>query len=342
MKVYGATLMAAFFGAALLAQGGAGSIAGKATDPAGAFVTGLTVEARNTASGTVYKSPLSAEGDYTIADLPAGTYEVSLPVTRGPFVEALFMTFVQKDVVVRAGETSKLDIAMKVEGNLATLGDQPISLLNGMRARTTIPTGPTPRHPDGKPDLSGVWLNQQPPTPPTPPALQPWAEKIRKEREETRAPSPLSLCLPSSPVPIMQNFPFQLVHNPSIIVFLNDLDFPGWSQIFLDGRPHPTAWNPAWFGHATGTWEGDTLVVDVVGFNDQSFLAGAPHTEQLHVTERIRRPDAGHLEVDITAEDPGAFTAVWTRHTTATLGAADEQIMEYLCENNVFPQHLVR
>jgi hypothetical protein len=287
---------------------------------------------------------VSAQGEYTFAQLPAGTYDVSVPVIRGAFTETDYMPFAQNAAAVQAGRTLPLDIAMKVETNLATLGDAPVALLNGMRARTTAPTGPAPRMADGRPDLSGFWLNELsnfalPPVP-----LQPWAEKIRKEREESRAPSPLSLCLPSSPVPIAMPFPYQFVQNQSMIVMLSDLDFPGWNQIFVDGRPHPNPkeWNPAYFGHAIGTWEGDTLVVDVVGFNDLSFLGGAPHTEQLHVVERIRRPDAGHLDIEITAEDPGALTGVWKRHVTATLGGKNEQIMEYLCENNLFPEHVVK
>jgi hypothetical protein len=196
--------------AAAFAQDDAGTIAGKVTDPSGAAVMGVSVEARNTATGAVYKVAVSSQGEYTLAQLPADTYDVSVPVTRGPFSEALYMTYIQKNVTVEAGRTLQLDIAMKVEGNLATLGDQPISLLNGIRARATIPTGPTPRMADGKPDLSGFWLNETGGEPPVLPLL-PWAEATQKERQKNGTPSPLSLCLPSSPIPIAQIFPYQLV-----------------------------------------------------------------------------------------------------------------------------------
>ena len=327
---------------AIVGQESNGTIAGKVTDQTGATVTGVTVEARHGATGAIYKGAVSSEGDYSLAQLPAGTYELSIPIPRGAFAEILYQPFVQKDVVVPAGQTVSQNIVMRLQMNLATLGDAPPALLAGMRARTTLPTGPAPRMTDGKPDFSGFWLNENGFELPTPVPFQPWAEEIRKKRQDSGTPSTLSFCLPSTPIPIAQPFPYQLVQNHSMLVMLQDLDFPGWRQIFLDGRPHPKQWNPAWFGHAVGTWDGDTLVVDVVGFNDQSFIGGGPHTEQLHVVERIRRPDAGHLEIDITAEDPGAFTGPWKRRVTATLASKDEQILEYLCENNVFPQHLVK
>ena len=121
-----------------------------------------------------------------------------------------------------------------------------------------------------------------------------------------------------------------------MMVMLEDYDFPGWRQIFLDGRPHPDAqhWNPAWLGHSTGTWEGDTWCRHRRLQRSGLAAGAAPHTEKLHVVERMRRPDAGHLEVEVTAEDPGALTAVWKRKVRATLGGKDEQVLEYLCENN--------
>jgi len=188
---------------------------------------------------------------------------------------------------------------------------------------------------NGTPDRSGPWLpdgDRSEPAPPLP--LQPWSEKIQKERQESRAAERRSSCLPSGPIPLALIRPYQIVQNSSMIIVLNE-DYPGWSQVFLDGRPHPRPqeWNPSYLGHAIGKWDGDTLVVDTVGFNDLSLWQGAPHSEHLHVVERIRRRDAGHLAIDITAEDPDAFTAVWKHHVTATLADKSEQILEFLCEN---------
>jgi hypothetical protein len=113
---------------------------------------------------------------------------------------------------------------------------------------------------------------------------------------------------------------------------------PGFRQIFLDGRGHPDVWNPAWQGHSIGKWEGDTLVVDTVGFNDQ-VQAGPIHSDQLHVVERMRRPDMAHLEIEITTEDPGAWMpgSVMKQNIHGVL-ALDQEILEFICqENNRLP-----
>ena len=328
----------------LVAQATTGAIAGKVTDPSGAAATPSTILATNTITHTVHKGSVSARGEYTVAGLPAGTYDLSVPVTAGVFSEARYTAFLQKDLTVEAGRTTPFDIGLKL--SLGPLGDAPVALLNGMRARATLPTGPSPRMPDGRPDFSGFWLNttagqsQFDGGAAVVMPLLPWAQQAQQERQKKGTFSSLSLCLPAGPIPILPDFPYQFVQNSTMLVMLQDLNFPGWRQIFLDGRPHPALWNPSWFGHSVGTWEGDTLVVDTVGFNDESVLNGAPHTEQLHVIERYTRPDAGHLEIDIVAEDPGAFSTPWKRHLSATLGAKDEEIMEYLCENNVAPRHM--
>src|SRR5262249_5382374 len=104
----------------------AGAITGKVTDQTGATVTGVSVEAKNSTTGTVYRSSVvSSQGDYTIAELPAGTYEVSVPIPRGAFAEVLYLPFVQKDVAVQGGRTEQLNIALRLQMNLATLGDAP-------------------------------------------------------------------------------------------------------------------------------------------------------------------------------------------------------------------------
>jgi len=114
-------------------------------------------------------------------------------------------------------------------------------------------------------------------------------------------------------------------------------DEPPFRQIFMDGREHPKEADPKWKGHSIGKWEGDTLVVDSVGFNDKSWLTdGLPHTEQLHVIERYRRPDLAHLEIDVTMEDPGTFTKPWKLQMSFEL-APGEELIEYVCaENNLY------
>ena len=110
----------------------------------------------------------------------------------------------------------------------------------------------------------------------------------------------------------------------------------------LCGGEGSRTWNPSWLGHSIGAWDGDTLVVDTVGFNDRSWFMTSPHSDKLHVVERIRRPDMGHLELDVTAEDSEAFSAPWKRHLIATLGDKDEEIEEFICnEDNIDIPHLV-
>jgi hypothetical protein len=316
------------------------------TDPDGGAVTSVTVEAKHTVTAAVYKSAVSSQGEYTLASLPPGTYDLSIAAA------VRYIPYVQKAVIVQAGRTLRVDISLKWLGLGPALGDDIRAVVEAMRAKT-IPTGATPRMRDGKPDLSGVWLNvSHDDTVPPPLPLQPWAEAIRKERVANNSKDmPQGLCQPSSPIQIMSNFPHKLVQTPTLIVMLEEFDVAMVRQIFLDGRPHPDpkdgkmgsrTWNPSWLGHSIGTWEGDTLVVDNVGFNNRSWLLTSPHTEQLHVVERIRRPDEGHLEIDIMAEDAGAFTGPWNRHVNATLGDKDEDIEEFICnEDNIDIPHLV-
>jgi hypothetical protein len=113
--------------------------------------------------------------------------------------------------------------------------------------------------------------------------------------------------------------------------------------VFLDGRAQPKDPNPRWMGYSVGHWQGDTLVVDTIGFDDRSWITaqGHPHTDKMHVIERFRRPDLGHLEIEITIDDPGAYAKPWIMKRVSELDAGDD-IGEYVCtENNKDVSHLV-
>jgi hypothetical protein len=127
-------------------------------------------------------------------------------------------------------------------------------------------------------------------------------------------------------------FPYEIVQTPARLVMIFEDDIPSHRTVYLDGRQHPKDPNPNWMGHSVGHWEGDTLVVDTVGFNDKSWLdpQGHPHTEKMHVTERVRRPDLGHLEIEFTIEDPGAYAKPWLIKRVADLDP-DDEIGEYVC-----------
>ena len=210
-------------------------------------------------------------------------------------------------------------------------------------AGTPAPTGPAPRTPDGKMDFSGVWnpgtsfstLGQVP--------LQPWAEALRLERRASLSKDdPEGNCLPAG-VPRISPFPFKIVQTPALLVYLDEGNVHSYRQFFLDGRGHPEDANHLWMGHSIGKWEGDTLVVDTVGFNEKTWLngQGVPHTDALHVVERYRRPNMGQLEVEITIEDPAAFTKPHTFRRVHTL-MPNAELLEYVCnEFNVDKDHLV-
>lgn len=205
------------------------------------------------------------------------------------------------------------------------------------------PEGPAPKMPDGKPDLSGVWnpglgfasIGQI--------SLQPWADALYKERRANLSKDdPESRCLPAG-VPRISPFPQKIVQTPALVVVLDEGNTHSYRQFFLDGRGHPKDLEPLWMGDSVAHWENDALVVDTVGFNDKTWLngQGLPHSDQLHVIERYRRPDLGHLEVEITLDDPKAFTAPHTFKRTFTL-MRNWEIHEYVCnEFNVDADHLV-
>jgi len=153
---------------------------------------------------------------------------------------------------------------------------------------------------------------------------------------------PEANCLPTG-VPRQAPYPWRIVQTPSLIFFLFEGNIHSYRQIFMDGRNHPKDPDPTWYGDSIGKWDGDSLVIDSVGFNDRFWFdfAGHPHTEQLHVIERFRRPDLGHLDFDATIDDPGAYTKPFTMHGHSTLQIGTD-LMEYICnENNLDVSHIV-
>jgi len=147
-------------------------------------------------------------------------------------------------------------------------------------------------------------------------------------------------------VPRMNPYPWRMVQSidQKYIFVLFEGNIHSYRQIFLDGRKHPDDPDPTWYGHSTGKWEGDTLVVDTVGYNDK-FWFGAnklPHTTKLHTIERFTRSDANTLQWDITIDDPGSYAKSFTVRTRAHLEPTWE-LMEYICqENNTNVGHIVQ
>jgi hypothetical protein len=214
-----------------------------------------------------------------------------------------------------------------------------------------VPEGPPPRLPDGTPDFSGVWVGSGPIgdirsglLPGEEVVLLPAAEALMKSR--MAADDPEALCLPTG-VPRIAPYPWRIVQAPAFgkathLFFLFEGNIHSYRQIFMDGREHPDDLEATWYGHSVGHFEGDTLVIETVGFNELFWFdfMGHPHTTQLRTVERYTRTSFGELEVVTTVEDPGAYAKPFTVKYTHTLRPGWE-LMEYICnENNQDVEHI--
>jgi hypothetical protein len=206
-------------------------------------------------------------------------------------------------------------------------------------------SAPAPRTPDGKPDLSGLWrasvnyisdLTRG--AKPGDVVMLPATEAlVRERRENFSRDDPSASCIPGG-VPrsdlVSSAYPMRVVTAAGRVIILYEA-IHGWREIFTDGRTHPPDMNPTWNGYSIGRWMGDDFVVETAGFNDKGWLdnAGHPNTARLRVTERFRRKDFGHMDIDITIDDPGAYAKPWTV-TLPLLYQADTELLEYICNEN--------
>jgi hypothetical protein len=317
-----------------LAQTKPGAINGSVSDKSHLPVPNAAIQAKNLETGTVYKATAGLLGNYQLANLPPGKYELSATAIG-------FQPYEKKDLVVVTGETLRVDVPAGDFISLDTLGEDRLTVGTLFLTRPRPPEGPAPRTADGKPDFSGLWYGPLPPS--DTPELQPWAQAVEKERRANNLKDgPNARCLPFN-VAVMNMFLNRVVQTRDFLSSIIEYDIPGYRQIYLDGREHPKDIDPSWTGHSIGKWEGDTLVIDTIGFNDKTWLGeAAPHTDKLHLVTRVRRPDLGHLEIETTVEDPGALKKPWMTKGTATLAPPKEEIMEFICnENNQDVEHLV-
>jgi hypothetical protein len=209
-------------------------------------------------------------------------------------------------------------------------------------------SAPAPRSADGKPDISGVWVIRNGSIYLTsdlkPEDIRPWAAALYKQRaDDFRKDSDGIACLPPGPKAGIGvgPFPMKIIQTTNLVAVLYEYETI-FRQIFTDGRALPEDPNPTWMGYSVGRWDGDTLVVTTAGYNDRTTidLAGHPHTEALRVTERFHRRDAGHLDVQVTFDDPKAYTRPWTLPMEFAL-VPDGDLIEYVCENERDAAHLV-
>jgi len=212
-------------------------------------------------------------------------------------------------------------------------------------------SAPAPRLPDGHPDLGGIWsvdnkyvrdlaTDLKPGAVP----YQPWAKALFDERKDgahSKEDNAAHCLPPGTPRINAAPFPWKIVQTPEFITILYE-NFNLWRQIFLDGRELEKDATPTWFGYSTGKWDGDTLVVDTRGFNGKAWIdqLGKPATEGLHVIERFHRKDFGHMDIQITIDDPKAYTKTWTVTEPAIL-VPETELLEFICnENNRDLEHL--
>ena len=217
-------------------------------------------------------------------------------------------------------------------------------------------SAPAPRAADGHPDLSGVWEVLGDLVMPTDGRIRskyvynigvdlpgghapflPWAQALWDARQKALGVgAPSEKCLPHG-IPdamLTRTLPFKMVQTPGVTIILFE-EFNNWRQVFTDRRPLPPDPEPAWLGYSIGRWEKDDFVIETAGFNDKSWLdaGGTPHTDALRTTERFRRRDFGHMEVEFTFDDPKTFTRRWSTTVKFVL-LPDTDLLENHCENN--------
>jgi hypothetical protein len=212
-------------------------------------------------------------------------------------------------------------------------------------------SAPAPRRRNGHPDLSGTWsapgfstkyLENLAADGVEVPML-PWAAALYMERlADAGKNRPSTRCLPHSVTDFdAHHMPKKVIQTDTEVAMLFE-SYHSFREIFIDGRELPHDLDPAWFGYSVGKWEGDTLVVHTAGINPNTWLddGGHPHTDALHVTERFRRPDFGHIEVQLTIDDPKAYSKPWTVKIPWEF-LPDTELLDWVCENEKDAQHLV-
>lgn len=313
-----------------VAQEQSGILQGQVLGPLDEAVPNAPIQATHKDSGANWRTRSAADGRYEFTGLPAGAYQVKavMPCCR-------YEDYVNDAVGVSAQSDTSFTINLEEGTSFNTIGDDFGAITADILREQVVPDLPLPRMPDGKPDLSGMWIYGSDPFPTEPEPTQ-WAEQTRADDKERGVINPRFRCLPPS-IPIPSHSP------PQMGKFLQTADFMailyegilGYRQIFLDGREHHENVNPSWLGYSIGHWEGDVLVVETMGFNDRGWTSGYPRTERMRVVERYQRTEYGVMELQYTIEDPDVFQKPIVRQLRLDL-APGEELLEYVCENNVW------
>jgi hypothetical protein len=253
------------------------------------------------------------------------------------------------------GPDPRLQVAVPEGRNDAgQRGGAPPQGRGGRGGRSSEPPRPAPRNAHGRalldggsPGATGVWVPRG--VAPNPLGLEdtpfrPWALALLEDRRSNEL-EPHTRCKPSGTVrQFLTPYGVEIVELPELDrVYLFDIGGPHtYRTVDLDGRTHPTDIDPTYYGHSIGWWEGDTLVVDTVGFNEGFWLdrEGRPHTSQLHTLERLTRTDLSTLRYELTVDDPGAYTAPFTGAMNLRWEAGTE-LFEYVCQQANYAHELM-
>ena len=173
--------------------------------------------------------------------------------------------------------------------------------------------------------------------------FQPWAKAVYAYRQENQL-EPHTRCKPSGgPRQFLTPYGVEFVDMPELQrVFILDVGGPHTFRVIYLNGTHPKDLAPSYYGHSIGRWEGDTLIVDTVGFNERMWIdrGAAPHTEQLHLTEKFTRTDMNSMTYELTVDDPGAYTATWSR-TSQMQFRSNSELFEFVCQDNNFASDLL-
>jgi hypothetical protein len=224
----------------------------------------------------------------------------------------------------RAGADTK-SVTVTVEGTTPA----PASVIN---ACGDPHNQPIPQAPDGHPDLSGVYISGFSLRPIDTVQVKPGAEKYKIKADPNDLGQGVTCVPPGVPAATMQPYPLQIVQKPGMVVILYEA-YHIFRVILTDGSTHPADMDPTYMGNSVGHWEGDTLVVDVTGFNDKTFVGMYKHTTDYHVVERYHRVSYEELDYEATMDDPNVWAAPWKMSSKMRLHP-EWQIQEYVCEDN--------
>jgi hypothetical protein len=222
------------------------------------------------------------------------------------------------------------------------------------RGRQAGPAKPAPRGADGRvllggatPKEKGVWLPGAVVANPLglkDAPFQPWAKALLEDRQNNEL-EPHTRCKPSGVArQFLTPYGVEIVELPELErVYIFDIGGPHtYRTVYMDGRTHPANFSPTFYGHSIGWWEGDSLVIDTVGYNEGFWMDrdGLPHTDKLHTIERLTRTDAAALKYELTVDDPGAYTKPWKGGMTLRWEDGTE-LFEYQCQQSNYAPELM-